>query len=162
MRVHRHANGLCVVTAEPPPMMEVATAADRSSSTNSNGDKIEFHVQAAPDMSLAQKRKRAGAMLKGKLADGALVPRDPLVTISTRTYPAAVFGSVLELNRNLTVELWRRDPLFKGYLAVILPTGPFPPPPAAVGSDQTDSGTKNNAAEANKDATLQGTSNNEG
>ena len=179
MRVHRHANGLCVVTAEPPPPMsseeeqeEVATA-DRSSSTNNNEDKIEFHVQAAPDMSLAQKRKRAGAMLRGKKSplvdDGAVVPSDPLVTVSTttattrtRTYPAAVFGSVLELNRNLTVDVWRRDPLLKGYLAVILPTGPFPPSPPAAASDKTDRDTKNNTAEANKDATIQGTSNSEG
>ena len=40
-----------------------------------------------------------------------------------------VWGTVMELNQSLqqNPELLCQDPLMNGYLAVILPTGPFPP-----------------------------------
>jgi len=46
-----------------------------------------------------------------------------------------VWGTVLELNRRLLdaehSSLVLRDPMMEGYLAVVLPTGPFPPPPGS-------------------------------
>jgi hypothetical protein len=41
-----------------------------------------------------------------------------------------VWGTVLEVNANLSPELLRRDPALDGFLAIVLPTGPFPPPGA--------------------------------
>jgi hypothetical protein len=39
-----------------------------------------------------------------------------------------VWGTVLEVNPNLAPELLCSDPALNGYLAIVLPTGPFPPP----------------------------------
>ena len=41
---------------------------------------------------------------------------------------ANVWGEVVEVNRKLTPRLLQKDPLLDGYIAIILPTGPFPPP----------------------------------
>lgn len=40
---------------------------------------------------------------------------------------ACVWGSILELNTHVTPKQLLEEPLLEGYLAVILPTGPFPP-----------------------------------
>jgi glycine cleavage system H lipoate-binding protein len=40
---------------------------------------------------------------------------------------ACVFGAVLELNRGLTPQVLAQDPLLDGHLAIILPSGTFPP-----------------------------------
>ena len=40
---------------------------------------------------------------------------------------AGVWGSLLELHTDVTPEQLTQDPLLDGYMAVILPTGPFPP-----------------------------------
>jgi hypothetical protein len=39
-----------------------------------------------------------------------------------------VWGTVIEVNANLSPELVRRDSALDGFLAIVLPTGPFPPP----------------------------------
>lgn len=138
MRVHQHANGLCVVT--------VGDAKSKNDNKQiisiSDGDvaTIQFHAKETPEMSTAAKRKRAGAMLKGKQSSkdenniGVVRPNDLLLSVGVdgehnSSFPCCVFGSLLELNQNLTAELLQKDPLLKGYLAVILPAGPFPPPP---------------------------------
>jgi hypothetical protein len=46
-----------------------------------------------------------------------------------RTLLCGVWGTVLEVNPNLSPDLLRKDPDLDGYVAVVLPTGPFPPPP---------------------------------
>jgi hypothetical protein len=129
-----------------------ATSAATEQADDSGRNTIQFQVLETPDMSAAQKRKRGAKQLKGRMtkttveaeAAGAVRPSDQLVTIVTTSAggqqqqqqpaphsvdhrPCCVFGSVLELNRNLTIGLLETDPLLKGYLAVILPTGPFPP-----------------------------------
>ena len=40
---------------------------------------------------------------------------------------ACVWGSILELNRSISPNVLANDPLLDGYLAIILPTGSFPP-----------------------------------
>jgi len=40
---------------------------------------------------------------------------------------ACVWGTILELNHSITPDILFDDPLLDGYLAVILPSGPFPP-----------------------------------
>ena len=156
MRVHRHANGLCVVATnglDGRATGSTTTTTARSSSVvvsqlenqEATTMALQWRCQTVPDLSAAQKRKRVATMLKQKpqqqQQQGAVRPTDPVVTvtdptttqkettISATTYPAVVFGSVLEINTELTLDLLRRDPLLKGYLAVILPSGPFPPLP---------------------------------
>lgn len=165
MRVHRHANGLCVVTtagnSDAVPSGDVSATTGTTISTihdhaETKGDDLQWLCCAAttlPDLSAAQKRKRAAVMLKQKqqrdqtLPPGAVRPRDPLIRVvdtATTTggvptiYPSLVFGGILEVNMELTMDLLRSDPLLKGYLAVILPTGPFPPPTTTV-ADSTQS-----------------------
>ena len=48
--------------------------------------------------------------------------------------PCGVYGSVIEINERLTVDLLRNDPLRTGYLAILRPVGPFPPPSLAIGN----------------------------
>jgi hypothetical protein len=109
--VHQHANGLCIVTAGRP--METT--------------KIEFAVQAAPHQSLAEKRKSQSKRLKGKQVVDSVHPRDCLVTLDDVSLKCCVWGTILEVNDKLSSKLLSTDPLLDGYLAVILPTGPFPP-----------------------------------
>jgi hypothetical protein len=58
---------------------------------------------------------------------------------TTIQIPAGVWGTVLELNTNVTPELLKKDPLLDGYLAIIMPTGPFPPPLVVYQSQQDES-----------------------
>lgn len=164
MRVHRHANGLCVVATNG--LADRATGSTTTSTSSVSVSSVltsqepnqtrafQWRCQPVPDLSAAQKRKRVAAMLKQKPQQqpqqGAVRPTDPLVTVTdqtatakettiyTTTYPAVVFGSVLEVNTELTLDLLRQDPLLKGYLAVILPSGPFPPPPSNCCLPQAD------------------------
>jgi hypothetical protein len=150
MRVHQHANGLCVVCLDD----EI----DSITEMNGNEDcRVEFTVSEIPDLSLAQKRKRGAKQLRGKkhstaesdLDVGSVLPTTTLCEIvkttksttdtmptaatpttrSTIAIPCCVFGSVLELNHGITPSLLQSDPLLKGYLAIVLPAGTFPPAP---------------------------------
>jgi hypothetical protein len=100
-----------------------------------------------------QKRKRQAQMLKGKwnrsplqgdaslnnsnnkktpsTAPGIVSPGDIIATSAHgECVVAGVWGTLLEVNTTA----WSQkafapfDPLLDGYLAVVLPTGPFPPP----------------------------------
>jgi hypothetical protein len=145
MRVHQHANGLCVVCLD----------SDEIDSINFGNDcrSVQFTVSEIPDLSLAQKRKRGAQQLRGKHSKSDVdvgtvlptttlceivtpakcttdtVPTTATTTQSTIAVPCCVFGSVLELNHGITPSLLQSDPLLKGYLAIILPAGTFPPPP---------------------------------
>ena len=138
--VHKHVNGLVVVTA-----------GDMASQT---GTSMEWVVASTADVasqSLKQKRKVQAKMLRGQAVPGAVRPTDTLVRLitcgdddddddnqgttttgsssdNTIHLRCAVWGHVLERNERLTPALLRADPLLEGYLAVLLPTGPFPPP----------------------------------
>lgn len=124
MRIHRHANNLCVVTAGD--LIPEGTI-----------ESVQLHHQEAPPSSAGSKRKQQSKLLRGKeeVAVGVVRPDDVLCTIRMANQavveiPCAVWGTVVEVNSSLTSDCSRlaRDPLFSGYLAVILPTGPFPPP----------------------------------
>ena len=132
--IHKHANGLLIVTA----------------GRNYEWDKIDvhrikLHPTPAPASSTGSKRKQQSAMLRGKksadAAPGVVRPDDTLCTLETtqqphhaaivHKMPCAVWGTLLEVNPRLSVDLLKNDPLLSGYLAVVLPTGRFPPPDSA-------------------------------
>ena len=118
--VHQHANGLCIVTAGKP---------------TSNVKNIHFLIKEAPESSAGERRKCLSKLLSGRnIADaqGLTMPNTFLAQLEmengeTQLIPAGVWGTVLELNPQLTPDLLRGDPLLDGYIAVILPVGSFPP-----------------------------------
>jgi hypothetical protein len=120
MRIHTHRNGLCVVTAG-------------DGEKRSCVESFEMHSKEAPASSAGAKRKQQSAMLRGKERSDTVRPDHVLCTLLSETgekeeLPCAVWGTLLEINPRLSVNLLRDDPLLSGYLAVVLPTGPFPPP----------------------------------
>jgi len=124
--IHQHANGLCVVT--------VGDAQARMMDQVKN---VTFQVQEAPQsMSANNRRKIQQKMLRGSTpadSQGIVTPHTILAHMTcengtTIQIPAGVWGTILELNTNVTPELLKKDPLLDGYLAIIVPTGPFPPP----------------------------------
>ena len=116
--VHHHANGLCIVTAgEKLP---------------GNIKSIEYATLNLVDCSSAEKRKRQAKMLRGSQIEGSISPSSIIGYLelgSGERIPlyACVWGMILELNTDLTPEVVLKDPLLDGYLAVILPSGDFPP-----------------------------------
>ena len=116
--VHKHRNDLCIVTAgeKIPP----------------NVKSIKFVAGEAPAFSAAQKRKRQTQMLQGQKVDDSVSPSTTLVELELESgdkvaLKACVFGTVIELNKNLTPDVLKHDPLLDGFLAIILPSGDFPP-----------------------------------
>lgn len=122
MRIHKHVNGLCVVTA--------GNMLDRRSLKD-----VEMLLEEAPVSSAGAKRKQQAAMMRGKnLKDqkGVVFPQDLLCRVHVEDgdpieLPCGVWGTLIEINPRLTVGLLQKDPLLTGYLAVVLPTGTFPP-----------------------------------
>ena len=127
--VHSHVNGLAVVTA------------GNGINSQSSIEAVQVLVQQAnvASQSAGNKRKQKAKMLRGQAVSDAVYPRDALATITTSTGKDAdagqqqqlrccVWGSVLEVNPNLTPQLLQDDPLLDGYVAVIMPSGRFPPP----------------------------------
>jgi hypothetical protein len=120
LTVHRHANGLCIVTLgeKPPPSMV----------------SVRYLLQPGSECSSAERRKRLFSLQKGKgNVDGAVTPTTPMLELvdsrgTVLTVPAGIWGLLLEVNPNMSVQLLERDSLLDGYVAVILPTGIFPPP----------------------------------
>lgn len=118
--VHQHANGLVVVSAGEtlPSVREAVLMRQASSIASSNA---------------AQKRRLQGKMLRGKRLDEDIVsPSDDLCRIGDQTVIAGVWGVILEVQSR--PERIAQDPLLDGYVAIILPTGPFPPREKAEGS----------------------------
>jgi len=122
--VHTHVNGLVIVTA--------------GDSIPNHDDNMMESIQVMADVadvasqSAGNKRKQKAKMLKGKNVQDGVSPTDPLATIKLKDgkeiqLRCCVWGSVIEINPNLSPDLVREDPLLDGYLAVILPSGPFPP-----------------------------------
>jgi hypothetical protein len=116
--VHRHVNGLCIVT-----IGDIVPSAVKS---------IDYVVTEAPASSAAEKRKRQAKMLKGGSVADAVSPSTVIANLILENgdsvpLHACVWGTLLELNRSLTPEVLADDPLLDGYLAVILPSGTFPP-----------------------------------
>mmetsp|Transcript_16014 Transcript_16014/g.32845 ORF Transcript_16014/g.32845 Transcript_16014/m.32845 type:complete len:237 (-) Transcript_16014:1050-1760(-) len=141
--VHRHVNGLCMVTAgefSVPPSKVLKS--------------VRFVAKEAPPCSNAEKRKRQAKMLRGRgKVDNVVSPSTVIAelifegkpidensaneaaTMQTRENKttiiplrACVWGTIIELNINaLKPEILSEDPLLDGHLAIILPSGEFPP-----------------------------------
>ena len=123
--VHQHANGLCVVTVGNDTTLR-----------DNHVKEIQFQVQEPPqNMSSNDHRKRQSKLLRGGTigdSQGLTLPNTMLAQLIMEDgdvlhIPAGVWGTVLEVNTNVTPKLLQDDPLLDGYLAVILPTGSFPP-----------------------------------
>jgi hypothetical protein len=121
--IHSHPNGLAIVT-----MGEEAP---------SNIKSVEYLIQPAPDGSAAERRKRQGTLLKkgtkSTKLPGAVLPTTVVVNLhlddgTIQPVHAGMWGTVLEINENLTPELLARDSLLDGYIAIVQPAaGSFPP-----------------------------------
>jgi hypothetical protein len=138
--VHQHINGLCIITAG-----QLSSIIPSSLTLKS----IRFVAKEAPPCSAAMKRKRQTKMLKGGKVDDVVHPSTVIAelileennnndndnkeiqekeTIIIPLY-ACVWGTIIELNnRNeLTPKVLLDDPLLDGHIAIILPSGKFPP-----------------------------------
>jgi len=178
--VHRHLNGICIVTAGTV----LQRIAHNSGIENEAASvlSVKYHVNVSENAQSARGKLRAKkSKLKGNIISespvhgfeiihsGSVEPNDPLCTIMMSNgaeyiFKCCVSGTILELNRRLlnhttsndaysnAMEQTERqpgavtqnadnnaspgpvdpslvvmDPLLDGYLAVILPRGPFPP-----------------------------------
>uniref|UniRef100_A0A7S3LBP3 Protein Abitram n=1 Tax=Amphora coffeiformis TaxID=265554 RepID=A0A7S3LBP3_9STRA len=122
--VHAHVNGLVIVTAGQSILPNTDTMMESI--------KVLVDVANVASQSAGNKRKQKAKMLKGKDVQDGVSPTDPLATIKLQNgkeihLRCCAWGSVIEINPNLNTDLVREDPLLDGYLAVILPSGPFPP-----------------------------------
>jgi len=140
--VHQHVNGLCIVTAGDVGAWLSSLYPTHNHQTIQNFLQIEFVATEAPSCSAAEKRKRQAKMLKGKgNIDHIVTPLTVIAklivsnpndddNIAERTeFPlyAGVWGTIIELNHGLSPKVLLDDPLLDGYLAIILPSGSFPP-----------------------------------
>ena len=137
---HVHVNGLVVVTA------------GNSSWTSQGIESVDVLVKVADvaSQSAGNKRKQKAKMLKGKNVNDAVFPKDKLAVIRTKDGKevqsrCCAWGSVIEINPNLSPNLLQQDPLLDGYLAVILPSGPFPP--SSCTKEDSDSQPRNGLAD---------------
>lgn len=144
--VHRHVNGLCVVTVGdelPDDVSEVKVLPMPTTNDCSNGEK----------------RKMISRILRGgggETPPCAVTPQSVLahlILTNGNTIPihAGVLGVALEMNEQLTTELLKRDPLLDGYIAVILPAGSFPPQIDTTQEAQNDRQEKHTSGERKKD-----------
>ena len=144
--VHRHANGLCIVTAG-----DLIREACRKSSS-SGGDastsviikQFDFKIKPVEGQSVGSKRRKMmGKKTKKKGSDvgggesssGLVRPSDILATaeLSCGTsveLKCCVLGTLLEINTRLIDKpsFLLSDPLLDGYLGVVMPRGTFPLP----------------------------------
>lgn len=135
--VHTHVNGLCVVTAGDVSTWLVPLYPNHTIVS------IEMVAKEPPSCSAAEKRKRQSKMLRGGKVEHTVTPTTVIAnlvltkndtsgetegeTVEVPLY-AGVWGTIVELNHGVTPRLLMEDPLLDGYLAVILPSGQFPPP----------------------------------
>lgn len=115
--IHKHQNGLVVVTLGKSAFEDEIQG-------------IEFRVAETS----TQLSSAAAKMLKGRKVNRRLLVHasDTLATITTKSgvlheVKYAVCGTVEELNTRVTPELLAVDPLLDGFLAIMRPSGPFPP-----------------------------------
>lgn len=146
--IHRHANGLCIVTAGElvKRACEASTSDDSEDSTRRSTSihvsKVEFLVKEVEGQSVGSKRRKK--MAKQRDAEksssgensGVVRPSDKLARVELSNgcsvdLDCCVLGTVLETNAALSDKpsLLANDPLLDGFLAIIMPQGPFPFPP---------------------------------
>lgn len=158
--IHRHVNDLCVVTAgdvptwlagryptfsihniqymvqEPPPS-SAAAKRKRQSKMLHNKKNVAHAITPTTviaTLTLVQETTTNNANTNGEEENDIDIDKTTKTTTQTVvTVPmyAGVWGTIMELNHGVTPQLLVTDPLFDGYLAVILPSGRFPPPAVA-------------------------------
>ncbi|GFH49329.1 hypothetical protein CTEN210_05805 [Chaetoceros tenuissimus] len=129
--VHRHANGLAIVTVGDT-IQNYLDSLDEES-TNISIQKVEFMQKVTTSQSVGGKRRNSKH--QNSNTPGSVSPLDTLalVTLSNGEIlemKCCIAGTLLELNTKFTTEkncnenfsLLMKDPLLDGYLAVILPS----------------------------------------
>ena len=151
--IHRHANGLCVVTAgdiiKEACSKSDSITADDESNTSVTVRQVDFRIAPAKGQSVGSKRrKRMGKNPKKKRCSenddngdcdgnetesGATRPSDVLAVVelscgTSVELKCCALGTLLEINSRLVEKpsLLLTDPLLDGYLAVIMPRGRIP------------------------------------
>mmetsp|Transcript_10181 Transcript_10181/g.12904 ORF Transcript_10181/g.12904 Transcript_10181/m.12904 type:complete len:277 (+) Transcript_10181:144-974(+) len=148
MMIHRHVNGLCIVTVgecikniikdlNDSIKEEECSYLNKCSSINIQN--IQYLVDVTNLQSVGKKRKQAKKMQKGDSKfnngnEGLVRPSDSLALVALTNgivldIKCCVCGTVMEINNSLkeNVSLLVDDPLFDGYLCVVMPNGNFPP-----------------------------------
>ncbi|KAG7339695.1 hypothetical protein IV203_025260 [Nitzschia inconspicua] len=134
--VHCHVNGLCVVTAGKVKEWLAKLYPKRTLQS------VELVATEPPPCSAAEKRKRQSKMLRGGNVEHIVRPTSVIAKLKLTNNDnkdrstevplyAGVWGTIVELNHGLNPQILLDDPLLDGHLAVILPSGRFPPPPNA-------------------------------
>jgi hypothetical protein len=131
---HCHVNGLCIVTAGDVAAW-LGTLYPKKTIKS-----VQMVAKEPPSSSAAEKRKRQAKMLRGGKVEHAVTPTTILAKLTLGddfgdrkedgieiSLYACVWGTIVELNENLNPKILMEDPLLDGYLAVILPSGKFPP-----------------------------------
>mgnify|MGYP005848070551 CR=1 FL=1 len=152
--IHQHVNGLCIVTAGDSIKETI----------KSNIEKIEFMVSTSDPCSAGERRKRQSKMLKKGIKDknsGLVTPDTVLAKVhlqdgSSIPIYAFCWGSIMELNTKVTPKQIQEDPLIQGYLAVLLPTGPFPPRECVICEHGRSNNGESNTAEDDDNDDIQG------
>jgi hypothetical protein len=125
---------------------EMSTAQKRKRNTK----QLQGHLNPPKQQQHNQSRVHLKKNNDYDTVTGVVRPSDILATIRTTSlpsqtttgaappdvqiqFPSCVLGSIIELNHQFThaqgdmMQLLRKDPFLTGYLAIILPSGPFPP-----------------------------------
>lgn len=141
--VHRHANGLAIVTVGSlvKDLLQKHQSEHADSSQKIVIKDFKYMPQITSSQSVGGKRKKARKMKGGENSPGIVNPTDILavVTFSDNTaleLKCCVAGTLLELNNKLEMGdtdsrakallLLSEGALLDGYLAVIMPTAEFP------------------------------------
>jgi hypothetical protein len=147
--VHQHVNGLCIVTAGDIGSWLPKLYPDHEV------ESIQFVAEEAPACSGAEKRKRQAKMLRGGKVDHAVMPLTVIAKLVLKEkmfvkpkgstgddkgsveipIHAGAWGTIVELNHGLTPQVLMEDPLLDGHLAIIQPSGRFPPQSTSPQSD---------------------------
>jgi hypothetical protein len=156
MIVHQHVNGLCVVCVANPTAIRQQLQQQPDEGTfhyhvSVTSSELSLAQKRKRNTKQLQGKKNDP---HHHHHDGLVQPCDMLATWTRRSnttttgsnaavtrirFPCCVMGSILELNERFRTDnhnddepwwsLLESDPYGTGYLAIILPSGPFPPPP---------------------------------
>jgi hypothetical protein len=138
-----------------------------NTTTNTNnkknsGDRNHHHQQHESNSHSNNEKKKDATTTQQQhddddatVSSGVVTPSTQIARITLRDgtilpLHALVWGAILEVNTNITPEQLTQDPLLDGYLAIVLPTGPFPPNNAKC-KDDTDDSKKKEHKKDNKD-----------
>jgi len=161
--IHRHLNGLCIVTVgrilQKYSKFATISSVKYQVHASQNAQSARGKLRAKHGRNQLKKEQTSNDDIESNLEythDGTVDPNDTLCTVTLSNgieyeFKCCVSGTVLEVNNRLIdsnsdggpqsspkhkdethspsdPSLLFVDPLLDGYLAVILPKGPFPPP----------------------------------